>query len=293
MRSIGDREREVDRPRSHCGPAKSFAAGASAVRMGSASFDFEDETVLVTGAASGIGREIARRFGEAGASVLVADVRETPRDEGETIPTHERIDAEGGRSSYVETDVTDPGALTEAVARAEGFGGLDVMVNNAGVHVSGTIREVTPEAFDRIQAVNVRGTFFGTQAAAEAMAERGEGGAILNMASISSTQSKPGQVAYESTKGAIRMITKGAAVDLAPEIRVNALAPGRIATEFGGIGAAEKARLVAAGEGSKPIPLGRAGYPADVAGAALFLASDEASYVTGELLYVDGGYSSM
>jgi NAD(P)-dependent dehydrogenase (short-subunit alcohol dehydrogenase family) len=89
------------------------------------------------------------------------------------------------------------------------------------------------------------------------------------------------------------MITKGAAVDLAPEIRVNALAPGRIATEFGGIGAEEKARLVAAGEGSKPIPLGRAGHPSDVAGAALFLASDEAAYVTGELLYVDGGYSSI
>jgi NAD(P)-dependent dehydrogenase (short-subunit alcohol dehydrogenase family) len=261
--------------------------------MGRASFDFDGETVLVTGASSGIGREIASRFGEAGAAVVVADVRETPRDEGETVPTHELVEGAGSDAAFVETDVTDPGALTDAVARAEELGGLDVMVNNAGVHVSGTIREVSPDEFDRIHAVNVRGTFFGTQAAADAMAERGEGGVVLNMASISSTQSKPGQVAYESTKGAIRMITKGAAVDLAPEIRVNALAPGRIATEFGGIGAEEKARLVAAGEGSKPIPLGRAGYPSDVAGAALFLASDEAAYVTGELLYIDGGYSSI
>jgi NAD(P)-dependent dehydrogenase (short-subunit alcohol dehydrogenase family) len=261
--------------------------------MGRASFDFDGETVLVTGASSGIGREIASRFGEAGAAVVVADVRETPRDEGETVPTHELVEGAGSDAAFVETDVTDPGALREAVARAEEFGGLDVMVNNAGVHASGTIREVTPEEFERIHAVNVRGTFFGTQAAADAIAERGEGGTVLNMASISSTQSKPGQVAYESTKGAIRMITKGAAVDLAPEIRVNALAPGRIATEFGGIGAEEKARLVAAGEGSKPIPLGRAGYPSDVAGAALFLASDEAAYVTGELLYIDGGYSSI
>ena len=273
--------------------AKSYDAGESARGMGRASFDFDGETTLVTGAASGIGREIARRFGEAGAAVLVADVRETPRDEGETVPTHELVEDSGGRAEYVETDVTEPEALREAVDRAEGFGGLDVMVNNAGVHVSGTIREVTPEAFERIHAVNVRGTFLGTQAAADAMAERGEGGTILNMASISSTQSKPGQVAYESTKGAIRMITRGAAVDLAPEIRVNALAPGRIATEFGGIGAGEKARLVAAGEGVKPIPLGRAGDPSDVAGAALFLASDEAAYVTGELLYVDGGYSAI
>ena len=261
--------------------------------MGTASFDFEGETVLVTGAASGIGREVARRFGEAGATVVVSDVRETPRDEGETVPTHELIDEAGGRAAYVETDVTDPEALRRAVDRAGEFGGLDAMVNNAGVHVSGTIREVTPEAFDRIHAVNVRGTFFGTQAAAEGMADREEGGVILNMASISSTQSKPGQVAYESTKGAIRMITKGAAVDLAPEIRVNALAPGRIATEFGGIGAEEKARLVAAGEGVKPIPLGRAGRPSDAAGAALFLASEEASYVTGELFFVDGGYSAI
>ena len=273
--------------------AKSYAAGGSARDMGHASFDFDGETVLVTGAASGIGREIARRFGEAGAAVVVADVRETPRDEKETVPTHELVEDAGGRAEYVETDVTEPEALREAVDRAEGFGGLDVMVNNAGIHVSGTIREVTPEAFERIHAVNVRGTFLGTQAAADAMAERGEGGTILNMASISSSQSKPGQVAYESTKGAIRMITRGAAVDLAPEIRVNALAPGRIATEFGGVGAEEKARLVAAGEGVKPIPLGRAGDPSDVAGAALFLASDEAAYVTGELLYVDGGYSAI
>jgi NAD(P)-dependent dehydrogenase (short-subunit alcohol dehydrogenase family) len=246
----------------------------------------------VTGGSSGIGREVARRFGEAGATVVVADVREAPRDDGETTPTHDLIAEAGDEAAFVETDVTDVGALRTAVARADEFGGLDTMVNNAGVHVSGTVREVTPEAFDRIHAVNVRGTFFGTQAAADAMVERGEG-TILNMASISSTRSKPGQVAYESTKGAIRMITRGAAVDLAPEVRVNALAPGRIATEFGGIGADEKARLVAAGEGVKPIPLGRAGYPSDVAGAALFLASDEAAYVTGELLYVDGGYSSI
>ncbi|MFB6192110.1 MAG: SDR family NAD(P)-dependent oxidoreductase [Haloarculaceae archaeon] len=261
--------------------------------MGTARFDFDGETVVVTGAASGIGRAIARRFGSAGASVVVADVREEPRDEGETTPTAELIAGEGGSAEYVETDVTDPDAIRAAVDAAREFGGVDVMVNNAGIHVSGTIREITPEQFDRIHAVNVRGTFFGTQAAADDMADRDAGGVILNMASISSIQSKPAQVAYESTKGAIRQITTGAAVDLAPEIRVNALAPGRIATEFGGIGAEEKARLVAEGEGSKPIPLGRAGRPADVAGAALFLASEEAGYATGDLFFLDGGYSAI
>ena len=260
--------------------------------MGRASYDYEGETVLVTGGSSGIGREIATRFGDAGAAVVVADVREHPRDRDETTPTHETVREQGGEAAFVETDVSDPDQTEAAVEAAREFGGVDVMVNNAGVHVTESIRSVDPETFDRIHAVNVRGTFFGCQAAANDMIDRDAGGVILNMASISSTQAKPRQVAYESTKGAIRMITLSAAVELADhDVRVNALAPGRIATEFGNLGAEETER--SGGEGIKPIPAGRAGHPEDIAGGALYLASDDADYVTGELLYVDGGYSAV
>jgi NAD(P)-dependent dehydrogenase (short-subunit alcohol dehydrogenase family) len=126
------------------------------------------------------------------------------------------------------------------------------------------------------------------------MLDREEPGAIVNTASISSVDAQPGQVAYDATKGAIRMITRGAAVELAPEgIRVNAVAPGVVATEFGSSGSAATEEAVAAGETTKPVPLGRAGRPEDVAGSALFLASEDAAYVTGELLFVDGGYHAL
>lgn len=260
--------------------------------MGRANYDYEGETVLVTGGSSGIGREIATRFAEAGAAIVVADVREEPRDRGETTPTHEVVRERGGDAAFVGTDVSDPEQVEAAVDAAREFGGVDVMVNNAGVHVTESIRSVDPETFDRVHAVNVKGTFFGCQAAANDMIDRGAGGVVLNVASISSTGAKPRQVAYESTKGAVRMITLSAAVELAEhDVRVNAIAPGRIATEFGLLDAEETER--SGGEGIKPIPAGRAGRPEDVAGAALYLACEDADYVTGELLYVDGGYSAI
>jgi NAD(P)-dependent dehydrogenase (short-subunit alcohol dehydrogenase family) len=259
--------------------------------MGEASYDYGGETIVITGGSSGIGREIALRFAAAGAAVVNADVTAEPKDDGATRPTHEAIEDRGGRATYVETDVSDPAALRAAVDRAADYGGADVVVNNAGVHLSGSVRDVTEAEFDRIHEVNVKGTFFGTQAAANDMIDRGVEGSIVNMASISSTMAKPEQIAYESTKGAIRMITRSAALELAEEgIRVNAVAPGRTTTEFGGSTAAEKGESVRRGDLLKPIPLGRAGHPDDCAEAALFLASDNADYVTGELLFVDGGY---
>ena len=251
--------------------------------------NFEGETVVVTGSASGIGREVARRFGQAGASVVVADIEEEPKD-GD-VPTHELIEQDGGTAGYVETDVTDREQLETLVEAAREFGGVDVMINNAGLFIGGSVLELTPEEFDQVHAVNARGVYFGTQVAASDMIERDEPGCIINTASISSSHAQFGQVQYDSTKGAIRMITRGSALELSEyDIRVNAVAPGQIATEFIEGWTEEATEKAASDELVKPVPLGRAGRPADLAGAFLYLASEDASYVTGELLYVDGGW---
>ncbi|AUV80366.1 short-chain dehydrogenase [Salinigranum rubrum] len=257
--------------------------------MGGLNPDFEGETVIVTGGASGIGREVATQFGDAGATVLVADMDEEPKD-GD-VPTHERIEEAGGTAAFVDCDVTDRAELNALVEAAHEFGGVDVMVNNAGVYIEGSILELDPEEFDQVHAVNARGVYFGTQVAANDMLERDDPGVVLNTASISSNQAQLDQVQYDSSKGAVRMITRGAALELAEHgIRVNAVAPGQIATEFVE-GLAERQRRAAENdEHIKPVPLGRAGEPADLAGAYLYLASDAAGYVTGELLHVDGGW---
>jgi NAD(P)-dependent dehydrogenase (short-subunit alcohol dehydrogenase family) len=258
--------------------------------MGRASFDFSDETVVVTGGSSGIGRAIALAFGESGATVVNADVREEPKDVDAETPTHEAVSARGGRGEYVETDVSERSDLETAVEAAREFGGVDVMVNNAGWFHRASMFEVSEETFERIHRINAKGVFFGTQVAAADMVDRGVAGCVVNTASISSTHAQADQVPYDSTKGGIRMITRGTALECAPHgIRVNAVAPGHIVTEFGA-GSEEKEASVEAGETVKPIPLDRPGYPEDISGAALFLASDAASYVTGEMVYVDGGW---
>ncbi len=259
--------------------------------MGTVQYDFADETVIVTGGSSGIGRAIALAFGDAGATVVNADVDPEPKDRDAEEPTHERIEAEGGTAAFVETDVSDPEEIAVAVEAAREHGGVDVMVNNAGLYIGGPMLETTEAEFDRIHAVNAKGVFFGTQIAAEDMIDRGVAGSIVNTASISSAVAQFDQVQYDSTKGAIRMITRGSALELAEhDVRVNAVAPGQIATEFLDGWTEEAQEGAAADEFLKPVPLGRAGFPTDVAPAALFLASDAAGYVTGELLYVDGGW---
>lgn len=258
--------------------------------MGSVSYDFSGETVVVTGGSSGIGRAIALAFGNAGATVINADLRAAPKDEDADVSTHEKIENNGGTAQFVETDVAQPSALEEVVEIARKEGGMDVMVNNAGWFTRGPIESVTQAELDRITNINTGGVFFGCQAAAADMRERGVEGTIINTASISSTHAQAEQLPYDATKGAIKMITQGAALELAEDgIRVNAVAPGHIATEFGS-GAKQKEESVAADDLAKPIPLDRPGYPSDIAPAVLYLASDAASYVTGELLYVDGGW---
>ncbi len=251
--------------------------------------DFGGDTVVVTGASSGIGREIAIRFGEAGATVLNADVESQPKV-GDT-PTHEVIRDRGGTAEFVETDVSNADEIRTAVERAREYGGVDVMVNNAGLFIGGSLLEVSEGEFEKIHQVNAKGVFFGCQAAAQDMIDRGVEGSIVNTASISSFVAQREQIQYDSTKAAVKMITRGAALELADhDIRVNAVGPGQIATEFIDGWSEEAPEAAEKGDLIKPVPAGRAGTPEDVAGAVLYLASDDADYVTGEVLMVDGGW---
>jgi NAD(P)-dependent dehydrogenase (short-subunit alcohol dehydrogenase family) len=258
--------------------------------MSQPSYDYAGTTVIVTGGSSGIGRAVARRFGAAGATVINSDVRRDPKDPDQERPTDELVDDLGGTGQYVETDVAAVEEIESVVEAAHEFGGVDVMVNNAAIFVEGNLLDLDPTDFDRLHTVNVRGVFYGTQAAALDMLDRGVEGCIVNTASISADLAQFDHVQYDATKGAVKMITRGAALELADHgVRVNAVAPGHVATEISEGWSEGAPREVRAGEVIKHVPLGRAATPDDVAGAYLFLASDDARYVTGETLWVDGG----
>lgn len=246
-----------------------------------------DESALVTGAASGIGRAIAMRFAEEGADVVVADIREDPREGGE--PTHERIESEtDARAEFVETDVSDVDDIEAAVDTAtEAFGGLDVMVNNAGVfRANQPVETVDPEEYDWLMDINLRGLYFGCKLAADVMRED-DGGSIVNLSSIAGLVGYPGASVYCASKGGITNLTRALAIELGPDgVRVNAINPGVIETAM----TTEDTHI--AGQMDEQIPLRRDGQPDDVADAALFLASEASAYVTGHNLAVDGGYTA-
>ncbi len=259
--------------------------------MGRLHPDFDGEVVIVTGASSGIGRAVALAFGRAGATVLVADVREAPKDPDTDVPTAALIREDcAGDARFVETDVADHEALAALIEAAREVGGVDVMVNNAGVYTKRRFLEVEPEEFDAVTAVNARGTFFGTQLAARDMLERDAPGVVINTTSDTQGRAAWDHAHYAASKGAARMITRSAALELAPAgIRVNAVAPGPVATEIREGWAAEAAAIAeATAEETPDLPL-RAATPDELPGAYLFLASDAAGYVTGETIWVDGG----
>ncbi len=249
-----------------------------------------EDVAVVTGGSSGNGRAIARRFAAEGADIVVADIQESPREGGE--PTHDLIEAEtDAKATFVECDVTKVDDLESAVEAAEEFGGVTVMVNNAGIFHGEEFLEVDEDEFGRMMDINVKGVFFGAQAAAKRMVETG-GGRIINLASVAGLEGSGEFVTYCGTKGAVRLLTYAMAAKLGPDgVRVNAIHPGLIETsmttdDYPIMGTDAEADFLQA------IPSRRAGQPEDVADAALYLASNLSDYVTGESLVVDGGMTN-
>ena len=247
-------------------------------------------TAIVTGAASGIGRAIARTFAAQGANVVLADVRDTPREGG--TATAELIAQVGGSVLDHPTDVSDEAQVRALVlAAVQRFGRLDVMVNDAAIGESEPLLETTLEAWERVLAVNLRGVFLGCREAVRQMLQQaprdGVRGRIVNLSSQHGMIAAPGSLAYGVSKAGVVYLTRQVASDYARHgIVCNAVAPGKIVTGKPGPAASDEA--LAASRARTPWP--RLGTPQDVANAALWLASDEASFVTGENLLVDGGW---
>jgi len=243
-----------------------------------------DKVALVTGAAQGIGLACAQAFARQGASVVIADLNE---EAGKGAAA--RLRTEGLPASFVACNVAKKADVERAVAfTVNEFGRLDVLVANAGIVHAAEFLDIEEADFDRVIAVNLKGIFLAGQAAARQMVKQGGGGAIINMSSVNAILAIPNQVPYVVSKGAINQLTKVMSLSLAAHgIRVNGIGPGTILTEL--------ARTAVLGnrEAEKKIlsrtPLGRMGDPDEVAQVAVFLASDEASYVTGQTIYPDGG----
>lgn len=243
---------------------------------------FKDKSVIVTGAAQGIGRACAEAFAAEGARVLIADVAMDAAAEVERAITEA-----GGTARVVRCDVGDK-AQVEAMVEAavEAFGGVDILINNAGTIKTADFLELEEEDFDRVLRVNLKGMFLVAQAAAKRMVAQG-GGAIVNMSSVNAVMAIPNQVPYNVSKGGVNQLTRVTALALADKgVRVNAIGPGTIMTEL--------AKTVMEDDAARRkimsrTPMGRLGTPDEVAKIAMFLASDESSYITGQTIYCDGG----
>jgi glucose 1-dehydrogenase len=241
-----------------------------------------NQVAIVTGGANGIGRACAELFAAEGAAVVIADLDAEAADK-----VVDGIKAAGGEARFVKTDVGDAAQAQRLVDQTlQAYGRLDVLVSNAGIIKTADFLEISESDFDAVLRVNLKGVFLVGQAAARAMVARGKG-AIVNMSSANAVVAIPNQVPYVTSKGAVNQLTKVMALALADKgVRVNAIGPGSILTDL--------LKVVMDDEAARRkilsrTPMGRCGEPIEVAKVALFLASDDASYLTGQCIYPDGG----
>ncbi|RYJ02518.1 MAG: glucose 1-dehydrogenase [Acetobacteraceae bacterium] len=262
----------------------------------------DGKVALISGAARGIGGETARRMAEAGARVVVGDLLDEAGEQ-----TVAAIRAAGGQAEYVHLDVTREADWTAAIERATGrFGKLDVLVNNAGVFIGKSIEEISLEEWHRLVAVNMTGVFLGTRMAVPALREAAKGAehgsAIVNLASIAGLVGSQLDPLYSMTKGGVTLFTKSAALEFGRKgyrIRVNSIHPGVIETEMGEQTFAARARRTGSNDTApvrqgvaESVPWGRLGVALDIAKGIVFLASDDAGYMNGAGLVVDGGFTA-
>jgi NAD(P)-dependent dehydrogenase (short-subunit alcohol dehydrogenase family) len=242
------------------------------------------QVALVTGAASGIARAVAIRFAREGATVMVADASERGAD------TADQIRASGGRASFARLDVSQSDDVARVVKRTiDEAGDLHILFNGAGILSYGAVLETTEDAWNRMMNVNLTGTFLCSKAALAHMTEKGRG-VIINVASTTGSHDACSHAAaYVTSKGGVTLLTRSMAIDYAKQgIRVNAICPGPTDTPM--LRNALTPEEIEAF--TKTFPMNRLGQPEEIAGAALFLASEDASFVTGALLHVDGGQTA-
>jgi NAD(P)-dependent dehydrogenase (short-subunit alcohol dehydrogenase family) len=249
----------------------------------------EGKACVVTGAGSGIGKAIAQRLAEEGGKVICVDLNAEA-----VAATVQNIQDTGGTAEAFAADVSDAGKTDAFIQRCvEQYGSIDVLVNNAGVNLPGVFHEVSNEVIDKTLNVNVKGAIYGSRAAIPHMLKQG-GGAIVNISSVNGLVSEPFLAIYSASKGAVVMLTKGIALDYAKQgIRCNCICPGWVDTPInyahaemlGGL-----KKVYASIDSFQPI--GRPGEPREIAHLALFLASDEASFLTGSIIAADGGMTA-
>ncbi|RIV25055.1 SDR family oxidoreductase [Fibrisoma montanum] len=250
-------------------------------------YPFQDQVAVITGAGQGIGFAIAKALVRQGAAVLLNDYDETLARKA--VDAIQQEDQEGGRCEAYSGDASDVAFIQQMVnAAVERFGKLTIAVANAGITVFGDIFTTTPEAFQKIVDLNLRGSFFLAQLAATQMRDQGAGGSVLFMSSVVGHQAHPGLPAYSMTKAGLEMLAKQLVIDFSPlQITVNAIAPGATLTER----TLDDPTYIPIW--SRITPMGRPATVEDIANAALFLVSPASRHITGQSLVVDGGWTSI